>query len=452
MKFRLLFVIMFVIIFINVCNNHSLQAQDNKNVLSYYASDNSIDGQPRIDMINLLRFFPVFVFREDITDVNVSVFYSGKIITQKTDRMSGGHYWQTILPEFKLGDAIQRIEVEMIFKLREQYIRSLINYDSAISQAKNNIKDVRGQIAASNRYIIKQASNLDLGFTGSTLLKIYNDFLKLDLPKYGITKQDSIEFIANIIGDINKYKNKSNQVIDSLSLVFFNLISDQAKVSKLKYYLHKKNTNTENFLDQNREIGTLNLEKEKIIDDIYKNINTSFTDSTFSGPAVRKSDLIISGDYKTAKLLYRYYKNNLRYRKALDPAENLGIFRVRYIPFPITKKPGGSKVEMYVPAQKNSNAVFEIGLSFGDNIVSGDNTFNPGLSLSRLGVAIVISEKLFGESAEILGLALTYDFNSYASIGLGRNLAQGESYPYYSFGINKKAFEELIKGLAGIFK
>ena len=98
-----------------------------------------------------------------------------------------------------------------------------------------------------------------------------------------------------------------------------------------------------------------------------------------------------------------------------------------------------------------SPAVFEIGLAFGDDIVPSDKHVNPVLSWSRLGVAFAITEKLFNDDAQIIALALTYDFNSYGSLGFGANLAQGQAYPYVSFGINKKAFEEVVKGLASLF-
>ena len=195
----------------------------------------------------------------------------------------------------------------------------------------------------------------------------------------------------------------------------------------------------------------LEIEKGNTIEQMVDEIAEGYTDSLYSGPAIKKSDLRISDNLHTAILLYRYYKNNLRYRKALDPAEHLGIFRARYIPFPVAGTPSEGKVQLLAPMQTGSPAVFEVGLSFGDDVVSGNNTFNPAFSVSRLGVAMVITEKLFSSDAQILGLALTYDFNSYASIGVGRNLAQGKSYPYYSFGINKKAFEQLIKALAGLF-
>ena len=66
---------------------------------------------------------------------------------------------------------------------------------------------------------------------------------------------------------------------------------------------------------------------------------------------------------------------------------------------------------------------------------------------------MLISEGiLFNDDAEIIDLALTYDFNSYGSIGIGGNFAHHEVHPHISFGINKKAFEAVLTGLAGLFK
>lgn len=429
-----------------------LSAQDNINVMSYYASDNSLDGQPRIDMTNILRFFPVYAILYDITEVYVNIYYGSKIYEGYADKMSGGDYWQILLPEFKLGEAIQRVEIDMEFNIERRYYHDLINFEYEISSTNKEIEKLKNETSVSNLNINKIASLIDSNFTGPTLLRIYNDFNKLLLPGLNITQKDSLDFIKNIILELGKFSQKPKKEIDTLSEKFYKIISNGEKNSSIKYLSHKLNSNTGNYFSKKQELDSLNTEREKVVDDIFENIVASFTDSSFSGPSIRKSDLVISKDYKTARLLYRYYKNNLRYRKALDPAESLGIFRARYVPLPVVGTPGDNKVQLLRPMEKHVPVVFEVGLAFGDEVVSGDNTFQPALSLSRLGVAIVITEKLFKADAEILGIAFTYDFNSYASIGVGRNLAQGQSYPYYSFGINKKAFEQLLVGLAGLFK
>jgi hypothetical protein len=90
-----------------------LQARDGDiNVLSYYAVGNSLDGQPLVDKINVLRFFPTFGL-SDLTDtVKVTVYYGDNIFRRDADPMEDKRYWQVTLPLFHLGEAIQRIEVE----------------------------------------------------------------------------------------------------------------------------------------------------------------------------------------------------------------------------------------------------------------------------------------------------------------------------------------------------
>ena len=180
-------------------------------------------------------------------------------------------------------------------------------------------------------------------------------------------------------------------------------------------------------------------------------IEMGLVDTLYSGPSVRPSDLVIDPSFTSARILYRNYKRELRYMPALDPAERMGIFRIRYVPFPVAGLPGNPKTTLRGPFGENPT-VFEVGLAFGDAIVPGDEFVVPEFSSKRLGVAFAVTEKLFNDDARIIGLVLTYDFNSYGSIGIGGNFAQHETNPYFSFGINKKAFEAVLSGLAGLFK
>jgi hypothetical protein len=76
----------------------------------------------------------------------------------------------------------------------------------------------------------------------------------------------------------------------------------------------------------------------------------------------------------------------------------------------------------------------------------------PEFSLRRLGVAFVITNQLFSKDAVVRALALTYDFNSYGSIGIGANFPGERVELYVSFGINKKAFEDVIGELGKLFE
>ncbi len=168
-------------------------------------------------------------------------------------------------------------------------------------------------------------------------------------------------------------------------------------------------------------------------------------DKKFTGISIQKSDILIEED--VAKILYRNYNTNNRSLAALDPAERISIFRVRYIPFPVIGE------SLAGPSRNGIPIVFEAGISFGNVVVTTNEITDIKFSPKKLGVAVAFTPELFSEDAKILALALTYDFNLYASIGIGANFGtlSENAEPYFSFGINQKAFEALIRGVAGIF-
>ncbi|TSA24727.1 hypothetical protein D4R75_00885 [bacterium] len=187
-----------------------------------------------------------------------------------------------------------------------------------------------------------------------------------------------------------------------------------------------------------------------ILEKIADVTQASLLDTSFAGPSILKSDIVIVSNSE-AHILYRNYKRNLRFMPALDPAERMGVFRLRYVPFPIVGTQSSPRMNLRKPMSQTSPTVFEIGLAFGDAIVPGDEFVVPEFSWRRLGVAFAITERLFSDSAEVIGLALTYDFNSYGSIGIGGNFARNEVHGYVSFGINKKAFGAVIAGISKLF-
>ena len=426
----------------------SLAAQNDANVMSYYASDNNLDGQPRIDMLNVMRFFPVFAIQDSVTSVDITIYYGNKIFDAKADKMAGGKYWQTLLPDFKLGDAIQRVEVAMTIQLPNYFSQLLKNVDSTLKASKIDSRTIARKKNERIENEIKSLTNLKW----TEVLKATEVLIDKSevVDSFNFKNKESLN---NIFSKETFFIRKNDNDKKEFLNEFYTLITNPDTYDKLVKIVDYKNSVISEYQQQLKSIDYLKAQKDSMVQSLYDKIVGRLADSSYSGPAIRKSDLLISDpDFEKATLLYRYYQNNLRYRKALDPAEHLGIFRARYIPFPVAGTPNDIKVQLLAPTQTGSPAVFEVGLSFGDDIVSGNNTFNPAFSASRLGVAMVITEKLFSSDAQIIGLALTYDFNSYASIGVGRNLAQGKSFPYYSFGINKKAFEQLLSALAGLFK
>lgn len=326
------------------------QGDPEENVLSYYAAGNTLDGQPLIDKNNVLRFYPVFALRQKTHEVIMTLYIGPNVFTVKALDRDDKRYWQINLPKFKLGEAIQRLDVETVIE----------------------VDDLR----ESNKKKI-EITNLRL---------------------------------------LSELRISSNDNIDS---------SDRIKLS----------------IDTSKPEG-ISILRDSITADIIR----MYTDTNYVGQSVRPSDITVSKNNDTAHILYRNYNQNLRRLVALDPAERLGLFRARFVPFAVVDgrlRRAFSGVE---------NTIFEVGLSFGDPIVRGDEFVVPEFSIQRMGFAFAITPRLFADSAEIMALVITYDFNSYGSIGIGANFRFNEPAKlYWSFGINKRAFENVLKEVQKLF-
>src|SRR5690606_29975380 len=53
---------------------------------------------------------------------------------------------------------------------------------------------------------------------------------------------------------------------------------------------------------------------------ILANVEANLVGSTYSGPSVRRSDILLDSNLMSATILYRNYKPSLRHLPALDPA------------------------------------------------------------------------------------------------------------------------------------
>lgn len=480
------------------------QINDDDNIISYYAVGNSLDGQPLIDTKNSLRFFPVYQFRNKMQKVNVRVYVGSTIWDRNAIKSEDGSFWQAGLPDFKLGEAIQRLEVEtqMIFGLYENdgynSDNKLKNYIELINRSQNNLINSENEFTNLSEEVTNKFKNKSEGIS-SQLDQILLSLKEIQNDNSNNKKRK--EFNQNIENDLNKLKSdlenkviiplkneiekpdsENNSSLDTLLTEVNNNVkfikSDLEELSKKNFYdgeasilkdniekmknvLNEINSSFGNLIGNNslkfadkiaENINKLQNSKDSLRNYIFQEITSQLTDSNLSGPSIRKSDIVIKIDNNNniiVNMLYRNYKTTLRQLPALDPAERLGIFRVRYIPFPVV----GNK--LYRPLTDNSLAVFEIGIGFGDVAVTGDEFIKPTLSFDRLGVAFAISNKLFDSSAQIVALALTYDFNVYGSIGAGVNFIDPEGNQklktYFSFGINKKAFEFLVVNIAKIF-
>lgn len=387
------------------------------NVLSYYAVGNSLDGQPVIDRVNVLRFFPVFAMKDRVTEVEVTVYVGGRIYTRRADKLENARYWEVLLPTFELGQAIQRLEVEMRFELKAIDQERADAIQQAEETQKDKVHKDFARLIRTINYAFEQKYTLSSGQT-DMLRRAWEEG-----PKEYDLKFDEL------LPPSARQNSSEKATVDSLVILRSTALQDYSPALK--------------------QIDSLRTDFELRL---YTDLSRSLSDTLYAGPGVRPSDLVVNYEDGSARILYRNYKTALRQMPALDPAERRGIFRVRYVPFPIAGRKSRANLALVNPFDPSSPAVFEVGLAFGNQIVPGDDFVLPGFSFRRFGVAIGITEKLFASDAEIIALALTYDFNSYGSIGAGANFAQDEVHGYGSLGVNKKAFEALLSGLVSIFQ
>ncbi|MBS1914416.1 MAG: hypothetical protein JST22_20675 [Bacteroidetes bacterium] len=455
------------------CTVGLAQAENDVNVLSYYAVGNSLDGQPMIDKVNVLRFYPVFAFRNSVTSVKVTVYYGPHVYTRLADSMEGKQYWQVLLPKFELGEAIQRLEVEVGFRVNGIYSAQ---YASAVAEVEN-----------AGRTYAADATNLN-----SQLLASVSSFTSIVSPRHPITpseasressdpefqaRQQQLIALPNRLKQsaalLNQYSSSYAQHVEESPAVVHangkllehqNLLLNELRggvdtvVTTAKTVApgtpeEKIATHIDDLASKASisfaKLQTAELKRKALVDSLRDAQRTrlehELIDSNYTGLSVRRSDISVNDSLTAARILYRNYKTSLRRIPALDPAEQLGIFRARFVPFAVV---GG---HLYTPFDSNAKIVFEVGLTFGNAVVAGDDFVVPTFAPERLGVAFVITNDLFSDSARIRALALTYDFNSYGSLGVGANFAGGTVKPYVSFGINKKAFEDVVGELGKLF-
>jgi hypothetical protein len=465
----------FLIVLISIPLFTFAQKRNEANVLSYYAVTNSIDGQPLINKRNLLRFYPVFVLRDSITSVNFNIYYGNEVFKTEASKFNDGLFWEAMLPEFDFGDAIQRYEVQTNLKYDINLKRQLSRYKSILESELKKLLD-SGAVRLKN--FNEEYERLNNSFKNSTerILK-YNavtdlttEALRISLDKFGkdsivshlntlllkLQQTDTTNSIVELQSNMEEIKNK----IDSIYLMY-NEIKGASMEIKEGYIMSVNNLNTDlisnftellaplsNSANQQKLVAKFITSQEYLIDSLKGNLIRKLTDKDFSGAGIQKSDIVFDKNFETAKILYRNYRTENRTLVALDPAEKLSIFRLRYIPFPVV----GKRLEG--PSVDGIPVVFEAGITFGNQVITSNEFAKPELSIQRLGVAFAFTPKFFSSDAEILALLFSYDFNAYASIGIGANfgtISGNRPDPYFSFGINQKAFQRLVVGIANIF-
>lgn len=451
------------------------------NVLSYYAVTNSIDGQPLINERNLLRFYPVFALRDSITNVKVTIYYGSEVFIQSATRFNDGLYWEVKLPEFDLGDAIQRYEVQTDIKYNINIKKELTAYKNLIESkskefidsAEKRLREFNDGYNAFQKKFIESTKKIDEFnvTTGNAIDKLKQSYKSFST---NVKIEDELRQIDSLVGAINQRQDtvaNHSKILDEILVIKTKILFMDSVISKISensgkiqtgYVNAIKDLDSEfinninerlapfgNSVRQQKLVAKYIASKEFLIDSLKGNLITKLTDKDFTGIGIQKSDIVFDKEYKNAKILYRNYRIENRTLVALDPAEKLSIFRLRYIPFPVI----GSNLEG--PAREGIPIVFEAGITFGNQVITSNEFAKPELSIKRLGVAVAFTPQLFAKDAKILALLFSYDFNAYASIGVGANfgtLSINGPDPYFSFGINQKAFQRLVVGIANVFR
>jgi len=496
------------------------------NYLNYYAVDNSLDGQIMADKQNVLRFFPVFVIQQKIEEVKVTLYYGAKIFNSPAAQSDDHKYWEVFLPQFSLGEAIQRIEVEIKIKLDDSDISRLKKQEDEINEQKKTLyKDLTLKLDSLKPLIASvkevdyekfkaefdafssqiKTSNLtnDLTKFSETTKETESNFISenkkttdendklkqtltdlrcrlngysASLKKKSKVKTADIEekisemlnilqkdnsnakdtmlphLITKLNNDINQLNGNFNCIVEKNQTEITNvkkLQEIQANIQKLEDKITEVTYSIKNY---DKQVFSLFKEREKFRNELFDKLTSDFTEASYSGQSIQRSDFRLDEDKDCAYLLYRNYKSSLRDMPALDPVERIGLFRARFVPFPVASIKNKPNLHLIPITGDNSSAVFEFGIGFGNPLVPGDNFVVPEISIKRFSVSIALTQKLFEEDADIKALALTYDVNTYVSVGFGANFARDIITPYYSIGINKKLFEVLLKGMAGVFK
>lgn len=464
---------------------------DEVNVLNYYAVGNTLDGQPMVEMMNELRFYPVYAMREYIDTVNIQITVGSHEYPRPMRRHGIGEYWQCTLPPFKLGDAIQRIEVEIRSRFDKQTadINNRIKEEMVLREDGKRLQLNSGGNTARNTNINNWLSQLTILKHDSARIQNENilacsTYLEQEnnaavfmheqgvneqhiralvvASRYGRVSADYLDPIVytrspiaqSVLDCVNILHGRYEQWrerYENNTRALNRIVADMKDVATIVSEHEMKGNET-----QIEVLLSLKKYRDSTRQDLMRQMQSMLTDPAYSGPSVQKSDIVIYDDLSRFRILYRNNKSALRYMPALDPVERMGIFRARYVPFPIYGKPGSGtckdlRLALRGPSSDNPT-VFEFGLTFGETIVPGDDFVMPEFSLRRFGVAIALTQQVFSSKADLIGLALTYDVNTYCSLGVGGNFAKGEVHPYASIGINKRAFENLLGELSSVFR
>lgn len=481
-----------------VLNFSYANAQKEKpNIINYFASNNQIIGVPFVDYENTFRFYPDATFQKAIENVNVYYFVSNDVFKSHLLKREEGRYWECRLRDFELGESIQRVEVvvecnknELIkllavrgLKFNDEDDYSLDHFlllrrgDDRIIRQYVTINDLKNQLEENYSTIFRTAfadldTTIDNWITnqqkkvnerqqewirkGILEQLSRNELLKVeDVLKFTKYLKDSISTKITDSDSFKIHKDTLINLIDSIQ----NLIipyDTQAISKKLKKITF--NSEEISLITPEIKLNELMAELPKL-QFSYKEEDQHFPDVQnpelyFAYVENRRSSMLDmqykDGDKKLVQFTYRNNKQSLQYLQADDPQEKLGIFRARLIPFSFySQNRTDENVEEEFKWQRGK-VIYEIGINFGYAIIKGDHFKPKFFDMNRLGIGIGITADTFSEEPSFLSVSLTYDINTYASFGFGAMLIN-EPQPYFSIGINARAFKDLVANSRKLF-
>lgn len=482
------------------------------NIINYFASNNQIVGVPMVDLDNLFRFYPDLSFQQAISGVEVYYFVLNGVYKHHLIKREDGRYWEATIRDFSLGEAIQRVEVivDCDVDMMNTTLRKFgIETNMADKEDKSHYYLMLRRGDDKNLYKLKYYSNL----RNSILQKITTEILsiKTSSQKDLNTIYGSFEKTKDDLSEIKKIKenfylaqtNLHNICLEAVTqitrlsqtekfspadFILFEQVKETVKRdsisiqkiannfdSKIQASINKLEKNDTTFSQIEEQIDAL-LRKfrgsEIIIPDIpkdlfqdreselLKSISGDASSRLYSAYVENRLSSMLDMRYKDAdttiiQFNYRNDKQSLQYLQADDPQEKLGIFRARLVPFAFYRQtetsgapPALSETEFI---WQRGKIIYEIGINFGYAIVKGDHFTPKFFDMNRLGIGIGITADTFSNDPSFLSVSLTYDINTYSTISFGSTLIDKPGF-YVGVGINARAFKDLVKNSATLFK
>ncbi len=476
----------------------TLSQKKKPNIINYFASNNQIVGVPMVDLDNEFRFYPDLSFQEAISSIVVYYFVLNDVYKHHLVKREDGRYWAAVIRDFSLGESIQRVEVivdcgrhdldkildnfgitnssydgfqKYLFLRRGDddnlyrlaYAQSMRNVNIEASKISSSVIELRNcqeelirKVAGLSAEVSKPRPEIKLtSLSAHGIEEITNQF-KPDTTVSDITLQKIRAPLKRLLPDI-KILNQKDFPKDSMRILKSNrqidsLLKEVESVSKRydeKYsrFKFEDSKPTELFTSKDFEL----IKNISISSDPKSRLYSAYVENRLSSMLDMKYKH--GSEKKIIQFNYRNDKQFLQYLQADDPQEKLGIFRARLVPFPFYRQPvtdANGNINDDFKWQRGK-VIYEIGVTFGYTVVKDDHFTPKFFDMHRLGLAIGISSDTFTNNPTFLSMSLSYDVNTYTSLSFGANLVDKPGF-YMGVGINARAFKDLVKNSATLFK